>query len=112
MGLLQTFPERKERAKMMNIFNTSFNDESRLDKVRELMDERGIDTILVHLWPNQYYLSGMYQHLPWYPVEVCEPQALKYFCFGEFSMPTRTIPMQTRKIPVSPMYEISSLSNT
>ena len=56
----------------MNIFNTSFDYESRLDKVRELMDDRGIDAILVHLWPNQYYLSGMYQHLPWYPVEVCE----------------------------------------
>ena len=36
------------------------------------MDEREIDAVLVHLWPNQYYLSGMYQHLPWYPVEVCE----------------------------------------
>jgi Xaa-Pro aminopeptidase len=56
----------------MNIFSTRFDYESRLDKVRKLMDERGIDAILVHLWPNQYYLSGMYQHLPWYPVEVCE----------------------------------------
>lgn len=41
----------------MNIFNTSFNYERRLDTVRNLMDERGIDAILVHLWPNQYYLS-------------------------------------------------------
>ena len=57
---------------MVNIFNTTFNYESRLNKVRTLMDERGIDAILVHLWPNQYYLSGMYQHLPWYPVEMCE----------------------------------------
>ncbi|HVP80767.1 MAG TPA: Xaa-Pro peptidase family protein [Thermodesulfobacteriota bacterium] len=56
----------------MNIFGSSFNYERRLDQVRKLMDEREIDAVLVHLWPNQYYLSGMYQHLPWYPVEVCE----------------------------------------
>jgi Xaa-Pro aminopeptidase len=56
----------------MNIFSTSFNYENRIDKVRARMDERGIDAMLVHLWPNQYYLSGMYPHLPWYPVEVCE----------------------------------------
>jgi len=56
----------------VNIFKTNFNYERRLDQVRKLMDERDIDAVLVHLWPNQYYLSGMYQHLPWYPVEVCE----------------------------------------
>jgi len=56
----------------MNVFSTSFNYRSRLDKVRKLMDERGIDAILVHLWPNQYYLSGVYQPLPWYAVEVNE----------------------------------------
>ena len=56
----------------MNIFSTTFDYERRLDKVRKLMDEREIDAMLVYLWPNQYYLSGMYQHLPWYPVEVCE----------------------------------------
>jgi Xaa-Pro aminopeptidase len=53
----------------MNIFNTSFDYGSRLEKVRNLMDERNMDAILVHLWPNQYYISGMYQHMPWYPVE-------------------------------------------
>jgi len=56
----------------MNIFSTSFDYQSRLKKVRKCMDQQGLDAILVHLWPNQYYLSGMYQHLPWYPVEVCE----------------------------------------
>ena len=54
----------------MNIFGTSFDYQSRLEKVRKLMDEHGVDALLVHLWPNQYYLSGMYQHLPWYPLEV------------------------------------------
>lgn len=53
----------------MNIFSTSFDYQSRLEKVRKLMDEQEMDAILVHLWPNQYYLSGMYQHMPWYPVE-------------------------------------------
>ena len=53
----------------MNIFNTSFDYQGRLEKVRKLMDERDMDAILVHLWPNQYYISGMYQHMPWYPVE-------------------------------------------
>ena len=53
----------------MNIFGTSFNYKERLVKVRKLMGERDMDAILVHLWPNQYYISGMYQHLPWYPVE-------------------------------------------
>lgn len=31
------------------------------------MSEREMDSLLVHKWPNQYYLSGFYQHLPWYP---------------------------------------------
>jgi Xaa-Pro aminopeptidase len=34
------------------------------------MTEEGIDAVLVHLWPNRYYFSGHYQHLPGYPVEV------------------------------------------
>jgi len=53
----------------MNIFDTTFDYATRLKKIRTLMDEREIDALLVHLWPNQYYISGMYQHLPWYPVE-------------------------------------------
>ncbi len=53
----------------MNVFSTSFDYQGRLEKVRKLMDERDIDATLVHLWPNQYYISGMYQPLPWYPVE-------------------------------------------
>jgi Xaa-Pro aminopeptidase len=57
---------------MPNIFNTRFDYQSRLDKVRGMMEEEGLDALLVHLWPNQYYLSGMYQHQPWYPIEVCE----------------------------------------
>ncbi len=52
----------------MNIFGTTFDYQSRLDKVRRLMNERDIDCVLVHQWVNQYYLSGLYQHLPWYPV--------------------------------------------
>ena len=67
----------------MNIFGTTFNYAGRLDKVRKLMDERGIDAMLVHLWPNQYYLSGMYQHLPWYPVEVCEHTETPLIVFRE-----------------------------
>ncbi len=51
----------------MNIFGTSFDYRARLAKVRKLMEERGIDCLLVLQWPNQYYLSGFYQHLPWYP---------------------------------------------
>ncbi|MFC1491981.1 M24 family metallopeptidase [Nitrospinota bacterium] len=51
----------------MNIFGTSFDYEARLGKVRSLMEERDIDCVLVHKWPNQYYVSGHYQHLPWYP---------------------------------------------
>ncbi len=54
----------------MNVFGTSFDYQGRLEKTRKLMGERGIDAMLVHLWPNQYYLSGMYQHAPWYPLEI------------------------------------------
>jgi Xaa-Pro aminopeptidase len=67
----------------MNIFGTTFNYAGRLVKVRRLMDEKGIDAMLVHLWPNQYYLSGMYQHLPWYPVEVCEHTETPLIIFRE-----------------------------
>lgn len=52
----------------MNIFGTSFDYEERIETLRKLMDERGLDCVLVHLWPNQYYISGFYQHLPWYPL--------------------------------------------
>jgi Xaa-Pro aminopeptidase len=52
----------------MNIFETNFNFKKRLSKVRKLMDERNIDVFLSLQWPNQYYLSGFYQHLPWYPL--------------------------------------------
>jgi len=55
----------------MNIFGTSFDYQKRLSKVRKLMDEEGMDAILVHSSVNQYYISGMYPHSPWYPVEVC-----------------------------------------
>lgn len=51
----------------MNIFGTSFNYKGRLEKVRRLMDERGIDCVLVHSQVNQYYISGVYLFLPWYP---------------------------------------------
>ncbi|MFC1491684.1 M24 family metallopeptidase, partial [Nitrospinota bacterium] len=51
----------------MNIFGTSFDYEGRLRKVRRMMDERDIDCLIVHKWPNQYYISGHFQHLPWYP---------------------------------------------
>jgi len=54
----------------VNIFSTSFDYQGRLEKVIKLMDERDIDVVLVHFWPNQYYISGAYQPLPWYPVEV------------------------------------------
>ncbi len=56
----------------MNIFGTTFDYQARIAKVRKLMEERGIDALLVNLWVNQYYLSGMYQHTPWYPVEVID----------------------------------------
>ncbi|MFC2007839.1 M24 family metallopeptidase [Chloroflexota bacterium] len=54
----------------MNVFGTKFDYQGRIDKLKKLMAERGIDAVLVHLWPNQYYFSGHYQHFPWYPVEV------------------------------------------
>ncbi len=54
----------------MNIFGTTFNYENRLEKVREQMDERDLDCILVHYWPNQYYIGGMYQHAGWYPLDL------------------------------------------
>jgi len=44
----------------MNIFGTRFDYKARLSKVRKLMAERDLDAVLVHLWPNQYYISGMY----------------------------------------------------
>ena len=53
---------------MVNIFETNFDYESRLEKIRKLMEEREIDCLLSHKWPNQYYVSGFYQHLPWYPL--------------------------------------------
>ena len=56
----------------MNIFSTEFNYQERLENIRKLMDARNIDAILVNLWVNQYYVSGAYQHTPWYPIEVCE----------------------------------------
>ncbi|MDA8124337.1 MAG: Xaa-Pro peptidase family protein [Deltaproteobacteria bacterium] len=52
----------------MNIFGTTFNYEARLKKIRKMMAERDVDCILIHNWTNQYYISGMYQHLPWYPL--------------------------------------------
>jgi Xaa-Pro aminopeptidase len=67
----------------MNIFGTSFNYQSRLAKIRKLMEEHHLDAILVHLWPNQYYLSGMYQHLPWYPVEPVPPTEAPLIIFRE-----------------------------
>lgn len=56
----------------MNVFGTSFNYQGRINKVRKLMEKRRLDAILVNLWTNQYYLSGMYQPAPWYPIEVCD----------------------------------------
>jgi Xaa-Pro aminopeptidase len=53
---------------MANIFGTSFDYASRLKKIRNLMDEQDLDCVLIHKWPNQYYVSGFYQHLPWYPL--------------------------------------------
>jgi Xaa-Pro dipeptidase len=50
-----------------NIFDTNFNYKIRLAKVRKLMSKSDIDCMLLHKWPNQYYISGFYQHLPWYP---------------------------------------------
>ena len=54
----------------MNIFGTTFNYQRRMTKIRKLMEERNIDVILVHSGPNQYYVSGMYQPAPWYPIEI------------------------------------------
>ena len=54
----------------MNIFETSFDYPGRLEKLRTLMEEWGLDCMLVHLWPNQYYVSGFYHHLPWYPLSL------------------------------------------
>lgn len=56
----------------MNIFSTKFDYARRLATLRQKMAEENVDVILVNLWVNQYYLSGMYQHLPWYPIEVAE----------------------------------------
>ncbi len=67
----------------MNIFGTTFNYQNRLARIRKLMEERHMDAILVHLWPNQYYLSGMYQHLPWYPVEPVPPTEAPLIVFRE-----------------------------
>ncbi|OGP58053.1 MAG: hypothetical protein A2162_11295 [Deltaproteobacteria bacterium RBG_13_52_11b] len=67
----------------MNIFGTSFDYQSRLVKIRKGMEEHHIDAILVHLWPNQYYISGMYQHLPWYPVEPVPPTEAPLIVFRD-----------------------------
>lgn len=67
----------------MNIFGTTFDYQARLTKIRKLMEEHKIDAILVHLWPNQYYVSGMYQHLPWYPVEPVPPTEAPLIVFRE-----------------------------
>ena len=53
-----------------NVFSTKFDYQGRIKKLRKIMTEEGIDAVLVHLWPNRYYFSGHYQHLPGYPVEV------------------------------------------
>ena len=52
----------------MNIFGTTFDFEGRLAKIKKVMAENDLDCLIVHNWTNQYYLSGHYQHLPWYPV--------------------------------------------
>jgi Xaa-Pro dipeptidase len=67
----------------MNIFGTTFDYQARLTKIRKLMEEDKIDAILVHLWPNQYYVSGMYQHLPWYPVEPVPPTEAPLIVFRD-----------------------------
>ncbi len=54
----------------MNVFGTCFDYQGRLAKVRRLMVKYSLDAILVQLWPNQYYISGHFQHSPWYPIEV------------------------------------------
>jgi Xaa-Pro dipeptidase len=67
----------------MNIFGTSFDYQKRLEKMRKLMGERGLDAVLVHLWTNQYYLSGMYQHSPWYPLETGAPTETPLIVFAD-----------------------------
>src|SRR5512136_2976492 len=67
----------------MNIFGTTFDYQARLTKIRTLMEEVAIDAMLVHLWPNQYYVSGMYQHLPWYPVEHFPPTEAPLIVFRD-----------------------------
>lgn len=52
----------------MNIFGTEFNYQARVAKVRKVMQQQGLDCLLIHNWTNQYYIAGMYQHMPWYPV--------------------------------------------
>ncbi len=54
----------------MNIFETNFNYESRVERLRKEMDKHDLDCMLVHLWTNQYYVSGFYHHLPWYPLSL------------------------------------------
>jgi Xaa-Pro aminopeptidase len=67
----------------MNIFGTTFDYQARLTKIRKLMEEHKMDAIIVHLWPNQYYVSGMYQHLPWYPVEPVPPTEAPLIVFRD-----------------------------
>lgn len=55
---------------MRNIFDTNFNFDTRLDRLRTEMGKRNLDCMLVHLWPNQYYVTGFYHHLPWYPLSL------------------------------------------
>lgn len=52
----------------MNIFATEFNYANRLKNIKKLMKEMGVDCMLVYNWTNQYYISGHYQHMPWYPI--------------------------------------------
>ncbi len=52
----------------MNIFGTQFDYKKRLLKLQKVMENQSLDCIVIHNWTNQYYYSGHYQHLPWYPV--------------------------------------------
>lgn len=72
---------------MQNIFGTSFDFDGRLARVRRLMDERGLDCMLVHLWPNQYYISGFYHHLPWYPLCIDNTTELPLIIFRDADKP-------------------------
>jgi Xaa-Pro aminopeptidase len=54
----------------VNIFGTTFDYSGRMEKIRKLMAEQKVDAMLVHSGQNQYYISGMYQPAPWYPIEV------------------------------------------